>query len=102
MQELFLIGSEGARVGIEVFVGAKLQWVDENARYHKIGLLRGGGHQCGVTAVQVAHRWHQRDLFAFAAGTGDDGAQFANGFNCVHAENPCSVAGKLTALTSLT
>ena len=30
------------------------------------------------------------------------GAQFANGFNCVHAENPCSVAGKLTALTSVT
>ena len=102
LQECFLIGSEGARVGVEVFVGPKLQRVNENARDHEIGLLRRLADQRGMAAVQVTHSRYQADLFAFATCAGDGCAQLANGFYCVHAENPCSVPGKLTALTSVT
>jgi hypothetical protein len=36
------------------------------------------------------------DALAFAAGAGHGGTQFAYGFDGVHAENPCSMPGKLT------
>ena len=58
--------------------------------------------QCRGAAVQVAHGRDKADLLAFTAGAGDSCTQLADGFNSVHAENPCSAPGKLTALTSVT
>src|SRR5450830_1178882 len=102
LEQFFLVGGEGSRVLVEVFVGAELQRVDEDARHHEVRSLRGLGYQGRVAAVQVAHGRHETDALAFTAGTSHGGAQFENGLDCVHALNPCSIPGKVAALTSLT
>ena len=102
LQEFFLIGGQRARVFVQVFASTELQRVDENARHHEIRLLRGLGHQGGVAAVQVAHGGYKADALAGATGVGYGSPQFADGFNGVHAENPCSTPGNVTFLTSLT
>ncbi|MNM84060.1 hypothetical protein D3C81_961350 [compost metagenome] len=102
LEQFFLVGGEGARVLVEVFASTELQRVDENARHHEVRPLGGFGHQRHVAAVQVAHGWHKGDAFAFATGSGHGGPQFAYGFYGVHAENPCSIPGKVAALTSVT
>ncbi|EJT84792.1 hypothetical protein PPS11_16961 [Pseudomonas putida S11] len=56
LEQALLVGGQGARVLVEVFVGAELQRVDENAGDHEIGALCSLGHQGGMAAVQVA-RW---------------------------------------------
>lgn len=102
LEQFFLVGGEGARVFVQVFAGAELQRVDENARHHEVGSLRRLGDQRYVAAVQVAHGRHEGNAFAFAAGAGHGGPQFTYGLDGVHAENPCSAPGKLAALTSAT
>ncbi|MNS81334.1 hypothetical protein D3C72_1150450 [compost metagenome] len=102
LEQALLVGDQGARVLVEVFVGAELQRVDEDAGDHEIGALRSLGHQGGMAAVQVAHGRHEADALAFTAGAGDCGAQFADGLDCIHALNPCSLPGKLTCLTAST
>ncbi|MND93963.1 hypothetical protein D3C80_861660 [compost metagenome] len=99
-EEFFLVGGEGARVAVEVFAGAELQRVDEDAGNHEVAALGGLGHQGGMPGMQVAHGRHQADTFAFAARTGDGGAQFANGLDGDHAEKPCSGAGNWAFLTA--
>ena len=102
LEQFLLVGGEGARVLVEVFAGAELQRVDENARDHEIHPLGGFGNQRDMAAVQVAHGRHKADALAFTAGAGHGGPQFAYGFYGVHAENPCSMPGKVAALTSVT
>jgi len=100
--QLFLIGDQGAWVFVEVFVGAELQRVDEDAGDHEISALGGFFHESDVPGVQVAHGGYQGDTLALAAGTADGGAQFAQALDGDHAENPCSAAGNSAALTART
>ena len=100
--QFFLVGHEGARVLGQVFVGAELQRVDEDAGNHEVGTLAGFLHQGNVALVQVTHGRHEGNAFAFAARARHGGAQFEYGLDGVHAENPCSSAGKLTSLTAWT
>ncbi|MCY1379566.1 hypothetical protein D9M69_672950 [compost metagenome] len=102
IEEFLLVGGQGARVAAQVFAGAELQRVDEDTGDHEIGALGGFLDQGNMPGVQVAHGRDEADLLALGAGQGDGCAQFADGFNRVHAENPCSVAGKLLSLTALT
>ncbi len=53
--QFFHVGLEGARVLVEVFVGAELQAVDEDGRDHRIAMLARQSHQRQVALVQVAH-----------------------------------------------
>ncbi|MNP35517.1 hypothetical protein D3C76_1288530 [compost metagenome] len=101
-QEFLLIGGQRARVLVQVFGGAELQWVHENAGHHEVDPLGSLGHQCHMAAVEVAHGRDEADTLAFAASAGDRSTQFTNGFDSVHALNPCSIPGKVTALTSFT
>ncbi|MCY1420916.1 hypothetical protein D9M71_365530 [compost metagenome] len=102
LEQFLLVGGEGSRVLVEVFAGAELQRVDEDAGDNEIDPLRGFGHQRGMAAVQVAHGRHEADAFAFTARPRHGGAQFADGLDCIHALNPCSLPGKLTSLTAVT
>ncbi|MNN36961.1 hypothetical protein D3C81_1508800 [compost metagenome] len=102
LEQALLVGSERARVGVKVFVGAELQRVDEDTGDHEVGTLGGLGHQRGMAVVQVAHGRHERNAFAFATSTGHGGTQLSDGLDCVHALNPCSLAGKLASLTAVT
>src|SRR6202007_2277513 len=102
LEQFLLVGGEGARVLVEVFASTELQRIDENAADQKVRPLGGFGHQCNVAAVQVAHGRHKGNALAFATGAGHGGPQFAYGFYGVHAENPCSIPGKVAALTSVT
>ncbi|MNZ82330.1 hypothetical protein D3C78_1010250 [compost metagenome] len=102
LEQFLLVGSEGSRVLVEVFAGAELQRVDEDTRNDEIDALCGLGHQGGVAAVQVAHGRYETDAFAFTACPRHGGAQFADGLDCIHALNPCSLPGKLTSLTAVT
>ena len=102
IQQALLIGFQGARVAGEVFVDAELQRIDEDAGHHEVDALTGFFHQGGVAVMQVAHGWDETNALAFATGAGHCGAQLAHRSNCIHAENPCSAAGKLTPLTALT
>ncbi|MNJ75328.1 hypothetical protein D3C77_724050 [compost metagenome] len=52
--------------------------------------------------MQVAHGGNQADALARAARLGDGVAQLLDGGDGVHAENSCSGAGKVTALTAWT
>ena len=79
----------------QVFAGAELQRVDEDAGDDEVGALCGFLHQRGVAGVEVAHGRYQADALAFAASAG--GAQLADGLDGDHAENPCSAAGKVTS-----
>ncbi|MCY1455367.1 hypothetical protein D9M71_724980 [compost metagenome] len=101
-EQLLLVGGEGARVLVEVFAGTELQRIDEDAGDHEVGALTGLGHQCGMPGVEIAHGRHQGDALAFAASAGDRGAQFADGLDGDHEENPCSGPGKVPSLTALT
>ncbi|MCY1178712.1 hypothetical protein D9M73_190770 [compost metagenome] len=100
--QLLLVGHQGARVTGQVFAGAELQRVDEDTGDDKIDALCGLGHQGRVAAVQVAHGRYETDAFAFTACPRHGGAQFADGLDCIHALNPCSLPGKLTSLTAVT
>ncbi|MCY1528623.1 hypothetical protein D9M68_637350 [compost metagenome] len=100
--QLLLVGHQGARVTGQVFAGAELQRVDEDTGDHEVGTLAGLLHQGDVPGVEVAHGRHEADALAFAARAGDGGAQFADGLDGDHAENPCSAAGKVTSFTALT
>ena len=101
-QQFFLVGGEGTRILVQIFTGAELQWIDEDAGDHEVGALGGDLHQRNVTRVQIAHGRHETDLLAFGPCLGDGCAQLAQGFHRVHAEKPCSAAGKLPSLTACT
>ncbi len=58
--ELVAVGLQGAGVGVEVFVGAELQPVDEDAGHGHVTQRHGLAHQIQVTVVQVAHGGHER------------------------------------------
>ncbi|MCY1266364.1 hypothetical protein D9M70_147720 [compost metagenome] len=100
--QLLLVGHQGAGVGGQVFAGPELQRVDEDTGDHEIGALAGFLYQGDVPGVEVAHGGHEADALAFAARAGDGCAQFADGLDGDHAENPCSAAGKVTSFTALT
>ncbi len=101
-EQLVLIRSEGARVVVQVFVGAELQWIDEDAGDHEVGALPGLLHQRDVAGVQVAHCRYEADALAFPTGAGHCGTQVGDGLDDVHAEKPCSTAGNSVALTAFT
>ncbi|EVT88823.1 hypothetical protein Z046_26780 [Pseudomonas aeruginosa VRFPA09] len=101
-EQAFLVGCEGSRVFVEVFAGAELQRVDEDADDHEVGAFAGFLYQRGMAGVEVAHGRHEADALAFAAGARHRGAQFTDGLDGVHALNPCSAAGKDTSLTART
>ena len=73
--ELRAIVFEGARVFVEVFAGAELQAVHEDAGDHHVGVLAGLTHQIEMAVVEVAHRGHESD----AAGVGEGGPQAGDG-----------------------
>ena len=100
--QFLLVGDQGARVLGQVLVGTELQRVDEDAGDHEVGALAGFLHQGDMPLVQVAHGRHEGDALAFAARTRHGGAQFQYGLDGIHAENPCSSAGKLMSLTART
>jgi hypothetical protein len=58
--QFFNIGRQCARVLVEVFAGAELQAVDENAGDHRVAMLTRQFHQRQVARVQVAHGGHER------------------------------------------
>ena len=57
--QLVAVGLQRARVGVEVFVGAKLQAVDEDAGHRHVTQRHGLAHQVQVAVVQVAHGGHE-------------------------------------------
>ena len=75
-EQAFLVGCEGSRVCVEVFAGAELQRVDEDADDHEVGAFAGFLYQRSMAGVEVAHGRHEADALAFAAGARHRGAQF--------------------------
>ncbi|KAG1466432.1 hypothetical protein G6F57_013260 [Rhizopus arrhizus] len=71
------IGLGRTRVATEVFIGAELGRVDEDARHHLVGVLARQGHQRMMAAMQVAHGRHQCHAQAFALPLADLLAQCA-------------------------
>src|SRR5699024_8744770 len=49
--QLFAVCLEGARITVEVFVGAKLCWINKNTYNHLVGLLAGTTYQCKVASM---------------------------------------------------
>src|SRR5690606_20314090 len=68
----------------------------------EVGAAAGLLDQRDVAGGQVAHGGHQGDALAFATGLGDGVAQLLGGGDGGQAENSCSGAGKVTALTAWT
>ena len=67
------------RVATEVLAGAELGRVDEEAHHHQVAFGVGGVDQREVALVQVAHRRHQADRLAGAAGVGEGRAKLGLG-----------------------
>lgn len=55
------------RIVLEIDVFAELEGVDEDRHDDPIGPVACGVDQCEVTAVQGAHRWHERNGAAVTA-----------------------------------
>ena len=68
----------------EVFAGAELHRVDEDAYHDVIGALQGLFYQGNVTGVQIAHGGHQTNALAFLAGTTNRSAHLRDGMQGVH------------------
>ena len=83
-QQLLLVFSQGARVAVQIFAGAELHRVDEDAYHDVIGALQGLFYQGNVTGVQIAHGGHQTNALAFLAGTTNRSAHLRDGMQGVH------------------
>ena len=53
--QLVFIGFECAWIGIEIFIGAKLQWIDEDSADNTVGIRLRGLKQFHVAGVEIAH-----------------------------------------------
>ncbi|MCY1541823.1 hypothetical protein D9M68_775260 [compost metagenome] len=53
------VGLQGARIGVEIFVGRKLQAVDEDAGHRHITQRLGRANQIQMALVQIAHGGHK-------------------------------------------
>ena len=58
-QRAVLVG--GARIGCEIFIGAELQRIHEDAHHDPVRQLQRVLHQRAVACMQVAHRRHESD-----------------------------------------
>ena len=65
-KQLFLVGDQRARIGIEVFGRAKLQRINENTDNDNVAQLAGFTYQVEVTLVQISHRGDKCDALAIA------------------------------------
>ncbi len=82
--QLLLIGSQSARVAVEIFVGTELQRVDEDTGHHGIGLPACCFHQFDVALMQIAHGGHQRNFLAGQSCRFQGCAQIRNGVDGFH------------------
>ena len=101
----FGVGGKRPRVAVEVFVGAKLQGIDEHAGDHEVGVLTGGFHQPQVPGVQVAHGRHQRNARAAGPCRSHRRTQGQHGVDRAQAHGApklCSGAGYRPDFTSAT
>src|SRR5690606_15621610 len=60
--KLLDVGLQGARIAVEVLVGAELQPVDEDAGHDGAAMLARQFHQSQMPRMQVAHGGHERDM----------------------------------------
>ena len=64
-EQLFLVRRHGAGIGVQVFIGAELQGIYENADDHHIAQAPRLAHQVEVALVQVAHGGNEGNALAF-------------------------------------
>ena len=74
---------EGAGVIVEVFVGAELQAIDEDAGDDHVRVFAGLTHQTDVAVVEVAHGGYKSHA-GLMAGVGERGAQAGDGRMDLH------------------
>ena len=98
--ELFAVGRECARVGVEVFVRAELQAVDEDAGHGHIAHAAGVLDQGQMARMQIAHGGHKSGVAVRSQGA----AQLGDGVNNLHAAHQACWAssGNWPLLTACT
>ena len=75
---------EGARIFVEIFPGAELQAIDEDAGDDHVGVLAGLAHQRDVAVVKVAHGGREGDAGGLEARIGEGRTQAGDGRMDLH------------------
>ena len=76
--EFFEVGFKRPRVGVEIFVGAELGWIDEDGNDGSVGFGQRRADETQVAFVKGSHRGNEADSQALFAGGGQRFAEFGN------------------------
>lgn len=71
-------------ISAEVFIRAKLQWVDEDRHQRHIVFHARAAHKLQMALMEITHGRHEADLFALLPGRRKRLAQFLDGVDDLH------------------
>ena len=76
-EQLFLVGGQCARVGVEVFICTELKRIDENTDDNYVAKRTCFAHQVQVPLVQIAHGRYKSDVLSGMASVAKSGLELS-------------------------